>query len=227
MNLNQLTQNQKIGAGIGVFVFVVIVGVLVWYFAIRKDTPKTTSPSSPSFPPSTTPMKTTLTTKPPTPKPEVYVYDEGIYGIPLIRAEGIAKNLNATLATAAQLEEAQKAGADWCRWGWISDSVTIAYPLAGTNDTANSNCLDADAKAVSPGTSGKVFTSKRNQADIPFETWAVVLYGIKPKLGKELASGDPVIAGEQPQCKSVVGVTKSFGNGCVLPFSSKKWSQYS
>jgi len=216
MNLNQLTQNQKIGAGIGVFVFVVIVGVLVWYFAIRKDTPKTTSssPSSPpSFPPSTsttTPMRTT----PPTPKPEVYVYDEGIYGIPLIRAEGIAKNLNATLATASQLQEAQKAGADWCRWGWTSDSATIAYPLAGTNDTANSNCLDADAKAVSPGTSGKVFTSKRDQVQIPFETWAIVLYGIKPK--------------EQPECKSVLGgVTKSFGNGCVLPFSSKKWSQYS
>jgi hypothetical protein len=217
MNLNQLTQNQKIGAGIGVFVFVVIVGVLVWYFAIRKDTPKTTFPSpstSTTTPMMTTPITKPPTPKPPTPKPEVYVYDEGIYGIPLIRAEVIAKNLNATLATASQLEEAQKAGADWCRWGWTSDSATIAYPLAGTNDTANSNCLDADAKAVSLGTSGKVFTSKRDQAMIPFETWAVVLYGIKPK--------------EQPECKSVLGgVTKSFGNGCVLPFSSKKWSQYS
>jgi hypothetical protein len=219
-----LTRNQKIGAGIGGAVALLCL-ILVIYFATKKDTapatpkttppstPKTTPPSTPKTTPPSTSTTTPMRTTPPTPKPEVYVYDEGIYGIALTRAEDIAKNLNATLATASQLQEAQKAGADWCRWGWTSDSATIAYPLAGTKDTANSNCLDADAKAVSPGTRGKVFTSKRDQAMIPFETWAVVLYGIKPK--------------EQPECKSALGVTKSFGNGCVLPFSSTKWSQYS
>jgi hypothetical protein len=214
-----LSQKQKIGIGIGIG-FAVIVLIIVLYFVLVGND-KTKPPVKPPVKPPDNPPDNPLASGAGADrKLEVYVYDQGIHGIPWIRVSDIARNLNATLATTAQIQEAQKAGADWCRWGWTADYGTIAYPIA--NNGKYPNCPDGDGKPV--GTSGKVVQHKLKSPLT--ETWAVLLYGIKPKLGIEVRVGDPVIDGEQPECKSVFGAQKIFGSGCVLPFSSTKWSQY-
>jgi hypothetical protein len=44
-------------------------------------------------------------------------------------ASSVCKLLGATLATRAQLAEAQRAGADWCSTGWVADDSQASYPI--------------------------------------------------------------------------------------------------
>ena len=53
-------------------------------------------------------------------KPQVYYYDVGHYGIKSGEAEAVAKQMGAKVASYAQLKTALEAGANWCRFGWIT-----------------------------------------------------------------------------------------------------------
>jgi hypothetical protein len=44
-------------------------------------------------------------------------------------AQKICSEYGAQVATTAQLQQAQQAGADWCFGGWVSDSSTPLYPI--------------------------------------------------------------------------------------------------
>jgi hypothetical protein len=44
-------------------------------------------------------------------------------------AEGFCRVVGGTLATRAQLAEAQRAGADWCSTGWVADDSQASYPI--------------------------------------------------------------------------------------------------
>lgn len=44
-------------------------------------------------------------------------------------ANSVCKLVGATLATRAQLAEAQRAGADWCSTGWVADDSQASYPI--------------------------------------------------------------------------------------------------
>ena len=45
------------------------------------------------------------------------------------QAAGVCAKYNATVATTAQLQEAQKKGADWCFSAWVADSATGKWPI--------------------------------------------------------------------------------------------------
>jgi hypothetical protein len=61
---------------------------------------------------------------------EVYLYRVGqSYTIPKNQAADICRTFGGTLATVAQLTQAQKDGADWCAAGWVADSNDAVYPI--------------------------------------------------------------------------------------------------
>jgi hypothetical protein len=180
--------------------------ILFLVFRPKATTPSNAPAKSLAKSPADTPPKAAPAAR----KPEVYHYDTGIFNIPWTDAEKIAKQNNAQIATLAQIAEAQKNGADWCRWGWTSDGKTLAYPLAVSTDT-ESQCPNPHKKGIRPDDGVYKYTEVS-----PNNTWGLTLYGIKP------------LESELPKCENVLGAPAKLAKvPCIIPFSSKKWSQYS
>ena len=57
------------------------------------------------------------------------VFHIGGYNWTKAEAEAICKKFKGRLATYAELEEAQRLGADWCSTGWLSDKNDTFYPI--------------------------------------------------------------------------------------------------
>jgi len=62
------------------------------------------------------------------PGPEVFAVGPN-YNYTKEQAKQVCSKYNAEVATTAQLEEAQKQGADWCFTAWVSDSNISMYPI--------------------------------------------------------------------------------------------------
>ena len=89
-------------------------------------------------------------------KSEVYYADKGaypkMYSLDYNAAQALAKTLGGTLATPAQLQEAQKSGAQWCSSGWLSDK-SQQYPMqAAVQGCGNRAGIIADSLAKSGAT---------------------------------------------------------------------------
>lgn len=202
MNLNQLTQQQKIFAAIGVVVFVGIVIFLVWYFIIKKDTPKATPKATPT--PTNTPTRTNTPTPTNTPVvalKEVYYADKGgtnetryAFGSK-DQADTHAKLLGGTLATLQQLIDAHSKGLDVCSFAWASDG--LVYTVSQNSHGLGSGCENNSTIGV------KTFQINKGGA------W---VYGVKPPAAIVTMCNGPSVT-----------------TPCILPFSTvtKKWSQYS
>lgn len=135
-------------------------------------------------------------------KSEVYYYDnagtnETRYKLSYDDAVKIAKAQKAKIATPAQLEKAQKAGADSCWIGWASDKNQYI--------PSNSNWDEGNPRGGSGCPGPKLYDSKK---DFDKRTGAgVYLYGIRPSKTDISDCTDP-------------GVTTK----CVVPWSKTKWS---
>jgi len=62
------------------------------------------------------------------PGPEVFAVGPN-YNYTKEQAKQVCSKYNAEVATTAQLEKAQKQGADWCFTAWVSDSNNAKYPI--------------------------------------------------------------------------------------------------
>ena len=109
---------------------------------------------------------------PPVSKPQVYLYDVGHNGIPPAEIETVAKNMDAKVATLDQLEDAQKAGAQWCHYGWANASITGVPIYRPYFPMQHSKYGCGHAGINSP------------EFLPPGGSFGVVLYGLKPKEGR-------------------------------------------
>jgi hypothetical protein len=57
------------------------------------------------------------------------VYHIGVYNKRKDQAEDVCRAAGGRLATQAEVEEAQKAGANWCSTGWVKDNNEALYPI--------------------------------------------------------------------------------------------------
>jgi hypothetical protein len=64
--------------------------------------------------------------------PTSEVFYVGGYDYTKAQAAGICTKHGATVASNKQLIAAQKAGADWCATGWLSDQTVAKYPINTT-----------------------------------------------------------------------------------------------
>ena len=90
------------------------------------------------------------------------------------QASGQCSAYGATVATRAQVDAAQAAGADWCSTGWVSDQAAAVYPI---NTTLISGCGNGSAGV-------KQWTPPSNKA-------AVNCYGVKPVSDDKLHKWNP------------------------------------
>ena len=140
-------------------------------------------------------------------KPELYLYDEGTYTMNFVDSQKKAIELNekyrnygvTKLAGDADVVTGQQAGADWCRWGWIDDGKTLAYPIAkGSPFNCGDNKIDRSSYPL----------------NIPSVAVSAIMYGPKPPKS------------DLPECPSPRLPDGTLGKPCQMAFSSKKWSQY-
>ena len=103
------------------------------------------------------------------------------------------------LAGDADVVTGHNSGADWCRWGWIDDGKTLAYPIArGSQFKCGDNKIDRI----------------RFPDIVPTDTVSALMYGPKPPKS------------DLPECPSPRLPDGTLGKPCQMAFSSKKWSQY-
>jgi hypothetical protein len=81
-------------------------------------------------------------------KMEVYQVPGG-YDYKYSQAEGVCSRYGASVATSAQLSNAQSLGAEWCSAGWVSDSLTAQYPM----QSSKPGCGDAGVNSYITATS--------------------------------------------------------------------------
>ena len=67
-------------------------------------------------------------------KPEVFNVRDNVYRFP--EAENVCKKYNARLASQAELDDAQKKGANWCNLGWLT-SQNAYYPIQSEQITVS------------------------------------------------------------------------------------------
>jgi hypothetical protein len=95
--------------------------------------------------------------------PKLEVFQVKGYDYTKDQAAGQCSAYGATVATRAQVNAAQAAGADWCSTGWVSDQAAAVYPIT---TTLISGCGNGSAGV-------KQWTPPNNKA-------AVNCYGVKP-----------------------------------------------
>ena len=81
-------------------------------------------------------------------KMEVYQVPGG-YDYKYSQAEGVCRQYGASVATSAQLSNAQSLGAEWCSAGWVSDSLTGKFPM----QSSKPGCGDAGVNSYITATS--------------------------------------------------------------------------
>ena len=107
--------------GSSVFLLIVIISIVVVVSSSSHSNVPITSPPTTMAP--TTMAPTTVP-----PSMEVYQVPGG-YDYKYSQAEGVCNQYGASVATSAQLSNAQSLGAEWCSAGWVSDSLTAQYPM--------------------------------------------------------------------------------------------------
>jgi len=109
-------------------------------------------------------------------KEEVYLYQPGVEPNTVsdpMQANAIAAALGGKIATLAQLTEAQRNGAQWCRWGMVYDEDQAMFLASGPMQDHVDGCPTAGTPSV--------------RYDL--DKVDVVVYGVKPK--KEAAQCSP------------------------------------
>jgi hypothetical protein len=97
--------------------------------------------------------------------PEVYHYaPTAATGWDWQQAAAAAASLGGALATIEQVTAAQKAGAQWCSWGW-AQSAPGHYGLAMPRQVDVTGCGPAGVNQMVPA---------------PNTLWGALVYGIKP-----------------------------------------------
>lgn len=116
-------------------------------------------------------LKPTPKPKPKDPKEVFYIYSKFNY----LEAQEICKSYNGSLATLEQLEDAHAKGANWCKWGWLSNE-TIGYPVQEK--------YWVDIEKVHKGHCGPTAGINKLYNINPLQRYGVNCYGIKPKKTK-------------------------------------------
>ena len=86
-------------------------------------------------------------------------------------AQALCKKIGGDLATQAQLEAAQKGGAQWCSGGWVKDATSLKWPMQvgaagcggpGVNDWAGPTTGGANCYGIKPSAGQNIdgFTSE-------------------------------------------------------------------
>ena len=99
--------------------------------------------------------------------PEVFQVSPGGYTLTQDQAAATCATYGASVATSAQLQQAQQQGADWCSTGWVADSGTPAYPI---NTSTAPGCGGGGTGVM--------------QYLPPSNTAAVNCYGVRPPPGE-------------------------------------------
>ena len=110
--------------------------------------------------------------KPKNPKEVYYINSKFNY----LEAQEICKSYNGTLATLKQLEDAHTNGANWCKWGWLSNE-TIGYPVQEK--------YWMDMEKHHKGHCGPTAGINKLYNVDPLQKYGVNCYGIKPKKTKK------------------------------------------
>ena len=163
--------------------------------------------------------------KPKNPK-EVYYIN---YKFNYLEAQEICKSYNGTLATLKQLENAHNNGANWCKWGWLSNE-TVGYPVQ------EKYWMDMEGRHK--GHCGPTAGINKLYNINPLQKYGVNCYGIKPKKTKndkeldELRANTETINAEQiKKCKESKHkanrqkwIKKHKKNISILDFNDSIWS---
>lgn len=119
--------------------------------------------------------------------PEVFQVAPGGYTIAQADAATTCGIYGASVATSAQVAQAQQQGADWCSTGWVADSNTPMYPITTSTQDGCGN-----------GATGVM------QYLPPSNTAGVNCYGVKP------AQGTPDILAFNQSAWTNVGVSPTW-----------------
>ena len=128
------------------------------------------------------------------------------YNNTLADAPGVCQSLGARVATYAELDEAQKNGANWCSTGWVSDRgnrnafYPITYDTMGGCGNGRSGIIDwiGNDDWFGQGT-GKGFKAGVN------------CFGNKP---------------EEKDIKKIILPGNAANSSGVMPFNKYQWSRY-
>lgn len=83
--------------------------------------------------------------------PEVFAVGDS-YAYTKDQSQSVCQQYDATVATLAQLEDAQTKGADWCFTAWVADSADAKYPIT---TQVKPGCADSPGvQTYTPGTAG-------------------------------------------------------------------------
>ena len=145
---------------------------------------------------------------------EVYQISGYIYSQD--QAAGMCQTLGADVATYAQLDEAQKAGANWCSTGWVKDkgNRNAFYPITYQTEQGCGN-----------GQSGIIDWIGDNNwfqgTNVPGYSAAINCFGNKPANDAWNKLSPSISIGDKGRLNGTVP------GGSVLPFHKDKWSRYS
>lgn len=135
------------------------------------------------------------------------VFQVSGYNKTLADAPVVCQSLGARVATYAELDEAQKNGANWCSTGWVSDRTNtafypITYDIQGGCGNGRSGVIDWI---------GDVYWFKTYLGQSSGYKAGVNCFGNKP---------------EEAAANKMVG-PNSFAPQTILPFNKNQWSRYS
>jgi len=138
-------------------------------------------------------------------------------------ATPVCKALGAELASFEQVQEAQKAGADWCNYGWVKGQMAVYPTQKETWNKLQNGPPDQKGACGQPGVNGGYF-------DNPEMRFGVNCYGVKPDQSANderllMENGTiPKTATTLKVDQQIAEIKNNIDMIGILPFSSSKWA---
>ncbi len=133
-------------------------------------------------------------------------------------AEPLCRAFGAELATYDQVEEAYKAGADWCNYGWVKGQLAV-YPIQKSTYEKLQHGPEKDRMSCGvPGVNGGYFPNAEQR-------FGVNCYGPRPV---ESALDERTAHEEKSNIafdREVTQFKSELGSIAVTPWSAKQWSE--